>query len=116
MALFPTPAAPVIPDPEEQQQTAQTLVGTWIRHCKQRPPENVIGQVSKQLRQLLSEGIHPDDVSRGLAQWHRKGLHPSTLPSVVNEVMNSGPKAPANQDIDWDAAMARARARMENAQ
>lgn len=37
---------------------------------------------------MLAEGIDPDDVRRGLAAWMTKGLHPSTLPSVVNEVMN----------------------------
>lgn len=38
---------------------------------------------------MLEEGIDPDDVRSGLLEWARKGkLHPSTLPSVVNEVMN----------------------------
>lgn len=38
---------------------------------------------------MLAEGIDPVDVRRGLAAWHSKGLHPSTLPSIVNQLMNA---------------------------
>lgn len=72
----------------ESRPTAQTLVGEWIDHCRTRPPGNVIGQVAKQIGGLLAEGIDPSAVRSGLAAWHAKGLHPSTLPSVVNEVLN----------------------------
>jgi hypothetical protein len=69
--------------------TAQTIVAEWIDRSKKRPPERVIGQVSKEIRQMLAEGIDPDDVRRGLAAWMTKDLHPSTLPSIVNGVMNA---------------------------
>jgi hypothetical protein len=96
--------------------TAQTLVAEWIDNCRAKPPGRVIGQVAKQLRELLDEGIPPGAVRQGLAEWHRKGLHPSTLPSVVNELMNAGDSAARasprrNDDIDWNAAMQRAAAR-----
>jgi hypothetical protein len=68
--------------------TAQTLIAEWIDHCAKRPPGNVIGQVAKQLKTMLDEGVDPADVRGGLAAWHSKSLHPSTLPSVTNEVMN----------------------------
>lgn len=73
--------------------TAQTSIGEWLDHCRQRPPERVIGQVAKHVRELLAEGIDPGQVRAGLAAWHSKSLHPSTLPSIVNEVMNGTPKA-----------------------
>jgi len=69
--------------------TAQTLIAEWIEHCRKRPPQNVVGQVSKQIKALLGEGIDLADVRTGLAAWHQKGLHPSALPSVVNELMNA---------------------------
>ncbi len=69
--------------------TTQTLVAEWIDHCRSRPPKAVVAQVSKQLAGMLAEGIAADDVRRGVAAWMSKGLHPSTLPSVVNEVMNA---------------------------
>ncbi|MCG7204001.1 hypothetical protein [Streptomyces arenae] len=98
--------------------TAQTIVAEWLERCAVRPPGAVIGQMAKQIRVLLDEdGIHPDHVRRGIAHWMRKGLHPATLPSVVNEVMNAavgpGPLAhsqPAGE-TQFDRARARARAR-----
>jgi len=72
--------------------TAQTIIGEWIDHAPKRPPQQVIGQTSKSIAAMLAEGIDPDDVRRGVAAWMTKGLHPSTLPSVVNEVMNSTPR------------------------
>ena len=77
--------------------TAQTIIGEWIDHAPKRPPQQVIGQTSKAIAAMLAEGIDPDDVRRGLAAWMTKGLHPSTLPSVVNEVMNSAPMKSRSQ-------------------
>lgn len=78
--------APAIPP-----DTTDRLIGEWIEHCRKRPPGNVIGQVGKQIKNMLAEGIDPADIRRGLAGWHSKGLHPSALPSVVNELMNAAP-------------------------
>lgn len=103
----------------EPPDNSQALIAEWIDHCRKRPPGNVIGQVGKQIKAMLAEGIDPADVRTGLAEWWRKGLHPSALPSVVNEFMNAGrssrPSARPSGDIDWDAAMARAQAREANA-
>lgn len=90
------------------EPSAQTLVGEWIDHCAERPPKQVVGQVSKHLKAMLDEGIEPERIRRALAEWNRKGLHPSTLPSVVHEIANR--QAPQRRgDIDWDAALERAR-------
>jgi hypothetical protein len=69
--------------------TAQALLGEWIDHCPQRPPKQVLGQVAKMLGSLLGEGYAPEQVRRGLAAWHEKGLHPAALPAVVHEVINT---------------------------
>jgi hypothetical protein len=84
LALVPS-AAPSRPD------TSQALVGEWIDHCRKRPPGTVIGQVGKQIKAMLGEGIDPGDIRAGLAEWWRKGVHPSVLPSIVNELMNAAP-------------------------
>lgn len=76
------------PEPEKPI-TAQTLVSEWLDMIPKRPPEKVIGQTSKELKQLLADGIDPDDIRAGLISWARKGLHPATLPSEVNAVMNT---------------------------
>lgn len=90
--------------------TAQTLVSEWIDHCPERPPGRVIGQVAKELKALLDEGIEAERVRTALAEWNRKGLHPSTLASVVHEITNRRPAArgqAATNDL-FDAAMVRA--------
>ncbi|MFF2522473.1 helix-turn-helix domain-containing protein [Streptomyces liangshanensis] len=76
--------------------TAQVIVAEWLERCAGRPPSRVIGQLSREIRILLDEDrIHPDHIRRGIATWMTKGLHPSTLASVVNEVMNAVASAPA---------------------
>lgn len=82
LALVPSGPAPSL-------NTAQDLVGEWIEHCRKRPPGTVIGQVGKQIKAMLGEGIEPADIRAGLAEWWRKGVHPSVLPSIVNELMNA---------------------------
>lgn len=88
--------------------TAQTLTAEWIDHCASKPPKAVIGQVAKHLKAMLDEGIEPERIRRALAEWNRKGLHPSTLPSVVHEIGNRQAQT-RRGDIDWDAALDRAR-------
>lgn len=81
---------------QPQPVTAQTIVGEWLDRASKRPPGSVIGQVGKHVAALLEEHIDPDDVRRGLAHWMTKGLHPSVIPSVVNEVMNAAPPRQPN--------------------
>lgn len=104
---------------EETPVTAQTIVGEWLERCTSRPPSRVIGQLSKEIRILLDEDrIHPDHIRRGIAHWMQRGLHPATLASVVNEVMNTagpagsppGQQPPAGESV-FDRARARAAAR-----
>lgn len=87
--------------PAIPETTAQTIIAEWIDHTPKRPPNQVIGQASKTITAMLTEGIDPDDIRRGLAAWMTKGLHPSTIPSVVNEVMNATPtKSRSQQETD----------------
>ena len=74
------------------EQSAQALIAEWLDHTPQRPPGRVIGQVSKEVKAMLDEGQPYEDVRAGLAAWAQKGLHPSTLASVVHETRT--PKAP----------------------
>ena len=87
----PRAGAPLRAVPDEP--TAQVILGEYLERCTKRPPGTVIGQIGKQVKAMLAEDIDPDDIRRGIAAWMAKGLHPSTLPSVVNEVMNTRPTA-----------------------
>lgn len=89
----PQPVPP--PAGADEPLGTQAIVADWIDGCRKRPPRNVIGQISKHVKALLEEGIDPADVQTGLAEWaSRSGLHPSTLPSVVNGVMNRSTRPP----------------------
>jgi hypothetical protein len=92
----PEPVPDVLPKPtvsarnglEPLPDTTGTILGEWLQRCQKRPPESVVKRIGKDVRGMLAEGIDPDDVRRGMASWQSKGLDPSVLPSVVNQVMN----------------------------
>ncbi|WP_169165135.1 hypothetical protein [Cellulomonas taurus] len=96
----PTPVPPTAAD-ADAPASAQTLIGEWIDHCDDRPPGRVIGQLSRETKTLLDEGIPFDVVRAGLAEWHRKGLHPSALASVVHETRR-GPRRLSPTDAAMD--------------
>jgi hypothetical protein len=94
----PRPDPPADPPAEP---TAQALVAEWITECRRRPPSAVIGHTSKVIKQLLDDGLDPDDIRHGITLWAQKGLHPSVLPAVVNELMNSTmPRRKTNRTTD----------------
>lgn len=69
--------------------SAQTLIAEWIDHCTVRPPRRVVGQVAKLVAEMINDdGLPYEAVRRGLAAWTVRGRHPSTLPSIVNELAN----------------------------
>lgn len=94
--IAPTPVPDPVPPTAGQSPaaTAQTLIAEWLDHCRKRPPDRVIGHVSKELAALLAEDHDVDDIRAGFARWHQAGKHPSTLASFVNEVMNASPQRP----------------------
>jgi hypothetical protein len=79
------PAAPAPSDPSAQQ-----LVAAYVAACAQRPPRDVIGHLGRVVKQLLAEGIAAEHVRAGLERFTAKPMHPSVLPSLVNEAMNAG--------------------------
>jgi hypothetical protein len=74
--------------------SANQLIAEYAAACAHRPPGNVLGHLGREARRLLEEGIAPAHVRAGLDLHRAKGLHPSTLPSLVHEAMNAAPTAP----------------------
>jgi hypothetical protein len=90
-------SAPNVADtsPPAAPDGAQALIAEWIDHCDGgRPPGRVIGQISREIGQMLTEGIPATDVRNGLAAWHGRGLHPSALASVVHEIRTASQRTP----------------------
>lgn len=69
--------------------SAQQLIAEYAAACTHRPPKDVLGHLGQQVRKLLDEGITPAHIRAGLDRHRAKGLHPSTLPSLVHEAMNA---------------------------
>ncbi|MFJ6015377.1 hypothetical protein [Streptomyces sp. NPDC092952] len=87
--------------PAPQTVSAKDLIGEYAAACAHHPPRDVLGQLGVQVRRLLGEGIDPAHIRAGLARHRAKGLHPSTLPSLVHEAMNSTISAPAAAHRPW---------------
>ncbi|MFD3661213.1 hypothetical protein ACFWVF_11525 [Streptomyces sp. NPDC058659] len=81
--------------PAPDSVSAKHLIGEDAAACTHRPPQDVLGHLGREAKKLLAEGISPDHVRAGLALHRAKGLHPSTLPSLVHEAMNAVPAATA---------------------
>jgi hypothetical protein len=69
--------------------SANQLVGEYIAACDQRPPSDVIGHLGRIAKKLLGEGIAPEHIRAGLANFAANPKHPSVLTSMVNEAMNA---------------------------
>lgn len=90
-------SAPVVADPE----TTQDLIGYWIANCRERPPGQLIGQMSKTIKRLVDEDhIAPEHIRAGIDDFLTKDVSPSLLPSLVNTAMNRRPAAPKQSTRD----------------
>ncbi|MFM9572145.1 hypothetical protein ACKI1I_28225 [Streptomyces turgidiscabies] len=81
------------PDAVPGSVSAKELVAEYIRDCQRRPPEDFLGLLGRKIKALLDERFDPQDIGTALERLRAKGLHPSVLPSLVNEVVNAAPQA-----------------------
>ncbi|MFE7274469.1 hypothetical protein [Streptomyces sp. NPDC057623] len=88
--------------------SAQQLIAEYVAACAHRPPAGVLNHLGREVRKMLDEGIAPAHIRAGLDRHRAKGLHPSTLPSLVHEAMNAAPvpvgHTPWTNPSDIDAA------------
>nr|WSX75870.1 hypothetical protein OH826_19645 [Streptomyces sp. NBC_00899] len=81
------------PDTSPVEVSAKDLLGEYISACNRRPPQKTIGHLGKEIRILLGEGFEPGPIRAALERLRVKGMHPSVLASLVNDVVNAEPKA-----------------------
>lgn len=84
------------PDAVAGSVSAKELVAEYVRDCQRRPPEDFLGLLGRKIRVLLDERFDPQDIRAALERLRTKGLHPSVLPSLVNEVVNTSQGASAS--------------------
>ncbi|MFH8292572.1 hypothetical protein [Streptomyces sp. NPDC018059] len=75
--------------PAPESVSAKALIAEYAVACANRPPTGFLGHLGKETARLLAEGIDAAYVRAGLDRLRAKGLHPSVLPSLVNEAMNT---------------------------
>ncbi|MFD4123869.1 hypothetical protein ACFXKK_02905 [Streptomyces globisporus] len=63
----------------------------YAAECKRRPPSSTLGHLGREIKNLLQEDFSPGDIRRALVILRTKGLSPSVLPSLVNQVVNASP-------------------------
>ncbi|MCC0094648.1 hypothetical protein K7B10_07595 [Streptomyces flavotricini] len=71
--------------------STKALVAEYVSSHVQRPPKDVIGLVGRHVKGLLEEGFDAEVIRAALERLRFKNLHPSVLPSLVNEALNAAP-------------------------
>lgn len=87
-------------------RTARQLIAAYTASCAQRPPAAVLGQLGTHVTAMLAEGIDPAAVDQALKKFRTRPMHPSVLPSLVNEKLN--PPASTTSAADRPPAIAAA--------
>ncbi|MFE5720371.1 hypothetical protein [Streptomyces erythrochromogenes] len=105
--MAPTPGsstATVLEATDASEWSAKVLMAEYLRGCPGgRPPKKVLGHLGKEIRALLDEGYGPDVLRPALERLRAKGLNPSVLSSLVNELLNAGP-APSSSSSQSSAS------------
>ncbi|MFG2115586.1 hypothetical protein ACGFRB_23650 [Streptomyces sp. NPDC048718] len=79
---------------EASTLSAKMLIAEYVRGCGGgKPPRAFLGHLGRMIRELLDEGFEPEVLRPALERLRAKSLHPSVLPSLVNEAIN--PPVPA---------------------
>ncbi|WP_433549167.1 hypothetical protein ACQPZG_31970 [Streptomyces sp. CA-294286] len=81
------------PDASLSEVSANELLREYVKACAERPPKRVLDHLGREAKQLLGEGFAPATVRAAMDQLRAKGLHPSTLASLVNELVNATPSS-----------------------
>lgn len=69
--------------------SAKDLLAEYVTACTERPPGDVLGHLGRITKKLLDEGIAVEHIRAGLQRFAEIQGHPSRLPSLVNDAMNS---------------------------
>ncbi|MCY0940189.1 MULTISPECIES: hypothetical protein [Streptomyces] len=75
-----------------EKVSAKDLVAEYVKGCRQKPPSDTRGLLGRKIKMLLDEDFAPSDIRAAMDLLRDKGLHPSVLPSLVNQVVNASPQ------------------------
>jgi hypothetical protein len=89
---------------EEEGADARRLVAGYVNRLRSNGspvPKRLVGQVAKQVGELVRDEVPAETIERALALLLERRLNPSTLPSLVPEAA-TGPRGETS-DFDWEA-------------
>ncbi|MFF0448074.1 hypothetical protein ACFYT4_16975 [Streptomyces sp. NPDC004609] len=86
---FLTGRAAPAPGAVVERVSAKGLVAEYVKGCTRRPPQDFLGLLGRKAKALLDEGFEPADIRAAMDRLRTRALHPSTLASLVNEVVNA---------------------------
>ncbi|CAM5323491.1 hypothetical protein SAVIM338S_00800 [Streptomyces avidinii] len=101
---FPKGGAAPAPESAPGSISAKDLLAEYVSACSQPVPQTVRGLIGRHTKGLLEEGFDPAVIRAALERLRVKGLHPSVLPSLVNEALNASPPASASGAGLWASA------------
>jgi hypothetical protein len=90
-----------VPPAAADAPTAQTILGNfidWVRENGGDLTQRTIGQLAKQIGELLAQDIPDRHVRQGLADWYAAGHHAATLDSFVNATVNAAARGRLSQN------------------
>lgn len=88
----PTGREAPAPGSVSEKVSAKDLVAEYAKGCNRRPPSDTLGLLGRKIKILLDEDFAPRDIRAAMDLLRDKGLHPSVLPSLVNQVVNASPQ------------------------
>lgn len=83
---------------DDMTSGTKELIAAYVAACPRRPPGSVLGQLGKHVGAMLAEGIDPAAITRALERFRERPMHPSVLPSLVNEELNQARPADIRPD------------------
>jgi hypothetical protein len=81
----------LVPSPDGSDPNAGQIMKAFLDEQRTRPPDRVVGHLARETRLLVEEGFPAQVVLEALRSIGSKGLHPSTLASEVNALVNGKP-------------------------
>lgn len=88
----PTGREAPAPGHVSEKVSAKDLVAEYAAGYKRRPPSDTLGLLGRKIKVLLDEDFTPRDIRAAMELLRDKHLHPSVLPSLVNQVVNASPQ------------------------
>ena len=99
--IEPSEEQPSVPTVAADAPTAQTIVASfidWVRTQGGGLTRRTVGQLARQIGELLDQDVPDRFIRKGLADWYASGHNPSTFDSYANAALNAAARARAAEN------------------